>query len=146
MKVILIKDVARLGRRGEVKEVPNGHALNFLIPRKLAIIATEEGMKRLNEEIKKHGEKREHAQQSFTEALARLEKENIPYPIEANDKGVLFKGISAQDIAEQFEKMGIPISRENIMLKQPIKEVGIHDIVLTHGKIEGVCKLEVIKK
>ena len=146
MKVILIKDVAKLGRRGEVKDVPDGHALNMLIPRKLAVIATPEGMKRLNEEVKKHGEHKEQSLSAFKEALKRLETETIKYPTQANEKGSLFKGVNADDIARHLNTQGITVSKENIVLKHPIKEIGIHDIVLAHGGVEGVCKLEVVKK
>jgi len=143
MKVILIKDVARLGRRGEVKEVPDGHAHNFLIPRKMAIIATPEGMKRLNEEVKKHGEQKEHALEAFRGALKRLETETVVYATEANAKGSLFKGVSASDIADALQKMNITVSKENVLQKQPIKEIGMYDIVLSYGGVEGICKLEI---
>lgn len=146
MKVILIKDVARLGRRSEIKEVPDGHALNFLIPRKLAIIATPEGMKRLNEELQKKGEHKATIEKNFEAGLAKLEKQTVSYPADANEKGSLFKGISAQDIAAHLTAQHFPVEKSNIVLAHPIKEVGVHEIGLTHGKVKGSFTLEVVRK
>lgn len=146
MKVILVKDVARMGRKGTVHEVPDGHALNFLIPRKFAIIATPEGMKRINEEHKKHDEHKETAQKSFEEAVTQLKTKNIVCAVEANEKGHLFKGINADDIAKLLAENNFAIGKKHIMLEHPIKDVGIHEIALEHGTQKGVCRLEVVSK
>lgn len=146
MKVILIKDVARMGRKGTVHEVPDGHALNFLIPRKFAIIATPESMKRINEEHKKHGEQKENAQKSFEDAVARLATQNLVYSVEANEKGHLFKGINSDDIAKLLVENNFAITKNHIMLEHPIKNIGIHEVQLVHGTSKGICRLEVIKK
>jgi large subunit ribosomal protein L9 len=146
MKVILIRDVARLGRRLEVKEVPAGHALNFLIPRKLSIPATPENMKRLSAEVTKHAEDREESEKSFHEALAKLGTETVVYVTEANDKGHLFKGVNARDIAEKLSGAGFSITEEDIELPHPLKSVGVHEVPLVRGSVKGVCKLEIVKK
>lgn len=146
MKVILLKDIARLGRRSEVKEVPAGHAINFLIPRKMAVIATPESMSRLTEEVKKHQEQKEHTQDNFREALKKLSELTVQYPVQANAQGHLFKGINADDIARQLQVEGIVIEKGAVILKHPIKELGIHEIVLKQGGVEGVCRLEIVKK
>lgn len=146
MKVILLKDVARLGRKSEVKEVPNGHATNFLIPRGLAISATPESLKRVGEEVKKHAEHKQHDLESFKEALTKLEGKTIRYVTDANDKGSLFKGVNSDDIARTLVSEGVQISREQIVLAQPIKAVGIHEITLKHESTMGMCRLEIVKK
>ncbi len=146
MKVILTKDVARLGRRSEVKEVPDGHAINFLIPRKMAIIATPESMKRLNEEVKKHGEQKDNNLKSFEEAVTKLKDQNIICTVEANEKGHLFKGINVDDIAKLLAQHHFAITKNHIMLEHPIKDVGIHEVALVHGESKGICRLEVVKK
>jgi large subunit ribosomal protein L9 len=146
MKVILIKDVARVGRRSEVKEVPSGHALNFLIPRKLAIPATPENMKRLNEEQRKQETKKGDSEKSFKEALDALEGVTVSYRVEANEQGHLFKGVNANDIAKHLEGEGFGIAPEDIHLEHPIKSVGVHQVPLTRGKEKGLCTLEIVKK
>lgn len=146
MKVILIKDVARLGRRLAVKEVPAGHAQNFLIPRKLAIPATPENMKRLSAEVTKHAKDTEESEKSFREALAKLGTETVTYSTEANEKGHLFKGVNARDIAEKLSGAGFSITEEDIELPHPLKSVGAHEVSLVRGSVKGVCKLEIVKK
>ncbi len=146
MKVILIRDVARLGRKSEVKEVPDGHAINFLLPRKLAIIATKESLKRLTEETGKHAMIEENTQNHFLTALEQNKDKAITHTVEANDQGHLFKGIHADDIANLLNEHGFNITRQNIILETPIKSVGVHTIPLTQGKIKGTIQLEIIKK
>jgi len=146
MKVILIKDVARLGRRYEVKEVPSGHALNFLIPRKLAVIATPEGLKRLSTQVEKQGEQKQQSEEAFLASVKRLSEETILYTTEANEQGHLFKGISKDDIVTHLEGLGIGISKNHIALDHPIKSVGVHEIPLSYAGKNGVCRLEVVKK
>ncbi len=146
MKVILLKDVARLGRKSEVKEVPNGHATNFLIPRGLAIIATTESLKRVTETVKKHAEHKQNDLEAFKEALAQLEARTITYATEANDKGSLFKGVNSDDIVRTLESEGIHIAKEQIVLSHPLKTTGMHELQLKHGGVEGICRLEIVKK
>ncbi len=146
MKVILIKDVARLGRKSEIKEVPNGHATNFLIPRGLAIIANQESTKRHDEEVKKHGEQEESATNAFKTMLATFNKGPITYIAETNEKGVLFKGLRSEDIARHLQTLNFTITKEQIILDRPIKEVGTYEVPLERNTVKGVCHLEIIKK
>jgi large subunit ribosomal protein L9 len=147
MKVILIKDVARLGRKSEVKDVPSGHALNFLIPRKLAVIATPEQLRRLGEEVKQHDAQKEHAHEMFQAACTALGETHVVYAVEANEKGHLFKGINVDDILKHLEStMHIVLQKQTVLLEHPIKELGVHSIPLSFAGIKGVCTLEVIKK
>jgi large subunit ribosomal protein L9 len=145
MKVILIKDVARLGRKSEIREVPNGHALNFLIPQKLAIPATPENMKRVNEGTKKLQEQKSHADQLFADALTALSPKTLAFTVDANEKGSLYKGIGVEDLVHFFEQQGYGIRKHDIILAHPIKETGMHEIALVRGSLSGVCHLEVIK-
>lgn len=146
MKVILVKDVARLGRKSEIKDVPDGHALNFLIPRKLAIIATPESLKRVMEQVSKIGEQKLHGEQEFEGALKKLEAAPVVYTTEANEQGHLFKGINKDDIAALLEGLGVAIKKNHINLEHPIKSLGIHEVPLSHNGVKGVCRLEVVKK
>lgn len=146
MQVILIKDVARLGRKSEIKEVPSGHALNFLIPRKLAVIATPESLKRLSSQISKLDEQKQEENEIFANAIQKLSEANIIYATEANEQGHLFKGISKDDIVAHLEEQGISISKNHLTLDHPIKALGIHEIPLKYNAKEGACRLEVVKK
>jgi large subunit ribosomal protein L9 len=146
MKVILIKDVARLGRKSEIKEVPDGHAINFLIPRKLAIIATPESIKRHGVEMKKQTEQKVQIQKSFEETLAKLKHETITYKVDANAQGHLYKGVNAEDIAKYLTALNYAITKQHVVLEHPLKEVGTYEISLVQGTLKGSCTLLIVTK
>jgi large subunit ribosomal protein L9 len=129
MKIILLKDVAKLGKKNDVKEVSSGHALNLLIPRGDAIAATKQSMKQV--EIQKTKSEGERAIQNelIAENLAALNKTVLTVKGKANDKGHLFAGLHREEIAaELFKQTRLQISPESIQLEHPIKEVGEHSI------------------
>lgn len=144
MKVILLRDVARLGKRSEVKDVPAGHALNFLIPQKLALPATPENLRRIEKEHAHHAEKTAHHEADFKVALETLSKEAIELSAQANAQGHLFKGIHAADIALRFKELNIPISADEIDLAHPIKEVGEHTVLLRTPTQQSSCIVRII--
>lgn len=147
MKVILVRDVARLGRRNEIKDVPDGHALNFLIPKKLAVIATPQEIKRLNEEVGKHDAAHTETLRAFDYACEALKDTPVTYEGEASEQGQLFKGINERDIALVLkERMGIILHENTIKLPHHIKSVGTHEVQLSFEGHEGVCTLHVVKK
>jgi large subunit ribosomal protein L9 len=128
MKVILLKDVSKLGGRYEVKEVSSGYASNFLIPKGLVKVATSGEMKRM-EKLKEDGkQKREEEKNVLKEQLKKLEAEKVELLYPANDKGHLFKGVQKEDIVEALGKKGVNIKPDYIELEKPIKEIGDYDI------------------
>ncbi len=146
MKVILLRDVAKVGRKGEVCEVPSGHAINLLIPRKFAAPATTENMSRHKAETARRAQGQAQTADAFQEAVNVLKEKVIMYVTGANAQGHLFKGIHADDIAARLTEDGYPISEQAIVLAHPIKDLGTHMITLKQGGIEGVCTLEVVKQ
>lgn len=131
MKVILKKDVAKLGKRHAVVEVPDGYALNKLIPQGMAIPASPENLKRISNlkaEAFAHMAADEGA---YLAALATLATKTITLTVEANAQGHLFKAIKANDIHDALVAEGItaiPISA--ITITSPIKSCGEHVITL----------------
>ncbi len=146
MKVILLKDVARIGRRGAIIEVPTGHALNFLMPRKMAEPATPENLKRQLERQSKQAQNVVATEASFEEALKKLSETPVELSAPANEQGHLFKGIKAIDISDRLKELGLVISPENIDLPQPIKALGAHEVALMSGMKRGVFTLTIIQK
>lgn len=146
MKVILLKDVARLGRKSEVKDVPLGHAQNFLIPRKLAVLATPENLKRLNADTTRIKKEEAEEIQSFEQALSGLKGQKVTYAAEANEQGHLFRGVNAKDIAGTIQALGFSVDEHNVVLEHPLKTIGVHEITLVRGEQRGVCTLEIVAK
>lgn len=144
MKVILIQDVARLGRRSEIKDVPRGHALNFLIPRKLVIPATSENLKRHKELMSKSESLKAETVQSFQDVLTTLKDQTVTHKAPANEKNHLFSGVGAEAIVEILKEQGHHIDASVIKLEQPIKELGAFTIELEQGDIKGNFTLEIV--
>ncbi len=136
MKVILLTDVAKLGKRFDVKDVSSGHATNFLIPSKFAIAATAEALKSLDVQKKKAEGEKKVQEELLIKNLAELDGKTLTIKEKANKKGHLFAGLHREEIAKQIAKLTrIEIDPSNIMLDQPIKDLGEHTIeVKTEGK------------
>lgn len=146
MKVILLRDVARVGKRFEVKEVPSGHALNFLIPQKLALSATKEHIQRVEALKARAVANHEEEAIAFEKLVALLHDNPITLAMESNESGHLFKGVKALDIAQAATKDGTLLKPEYIDLKEPIKSIGEHHIPLHFGSKRAECILIIMKK
>ena len=146
MKVILIKDVPKLGKKGDVVEVSDGHARNYLIPRKLAVEATEGNLKHLMDEKKQHQEKEERLRKKSEELLKKLKKRTWEIRVKAGEKGKLFGSLTSGNIAEKLSEMsGLDIDKKWIKLKKPIKETGEYDVDLKlPAGVKGKIKIRVL--
>lgn len=142
MKVIFTKDVPRVGKKDEIKELPNGYVQNFLIPRGLAELASASAIARLvlRKTLVENAKKKKDS--SVKEALATLRKANIIMRGKANEQGHLFASIHKEGIAAEIEKkLHVLLSPGYILLDEPIKNIGTHIIKLKAGEEEGVITL-----
>lgn len=133
MKVILLQDVARLGRKFEVAEVPDGHAQNYLIPRRLAEPASASRIAQLERQRESASAQREELRAQIEAFVASLGDAPLELSAEANAQGHLFKGIRAADIARAIAaRAQLSIAQDAIDMRQPLKEVGEHTVTLTY--------------
>ncbi len=145
MKIILLKDVAKVGQCGAVKEVADGYALNFLIARGLAIQATPEKVAAFEAAQKREGETREKVHAALVKAVQSLEGARIEITARATEKGGLFKSIVAADIVRAIvAQKGISIPEELIDLPKPIKQVGETKIVFAVTDAKAAITLAVV--
>jgi len=124
VKVILLQDIEDLGKKYEIKEVKNGHARNFLIPKKMARAATKQALKWLEsqkEVIEKEMEEDLKKAQAIASQLDGLE---LNISVKVGDEGQLFESIGAQKIVEKLKDMGFEFKKSQIKLENPIKELG----------------------
>lgn len=128
MKVVLLKDVRDMGKAGTALDVSDGHALNFLIPRKLAVLATPAALKKADALSKAANEQRELAAKLISDRLSALAEEKIVIRRKANDQGHLYDGVDAKEIAEAA---GLP--EDAIRIERPFKEVGEHEVPVSKG-------------
>ena len=145
MKVILLEDVKSLGKKGEVVNVNDGYARNFVLPKKLGVEATGKNMNDLklqkaNEEkvAKEHLE----AAQAFAK---EMENDHVIVSIKAGEGGRTFGSVSSKEIATAYkEQCGKEIDKKKIILSEPIKSFGVYEVaVKLHPKVTGTLKVKV---
>ena len=147
MKVILLDDVASVGRRGDVRDVSDGYARNFLIPKKLALSASAGNLKNL-EHIKNQQEAKAerikgdaHGLQQRIEALTYEERR------QASEEGKLFGSVTSQDLADFLGKHGIKIERRRIQLDEPIKTLGETLVpIRLHADVTAQLRVSVVRE
>ncbi|MCX8014674.1 MAG: 50S ribosomal protein L9 [candidate division WOR-3 bacterium] len=140
MKIILTQDFERLGKKGDVVNVKDGYARNYLIPRKIAIEATKERLAQIDA-IKAELAKREERRIKKLQRLAqKLETLSLKAELKMGEAGA-FGAITNADIAKLLKDAGYDIDRHKIELSNPIKEIGIFDIPINLGEVKATIKL-----
>ena len=145
MEVILKEDVASLGHRGEVVKVADGYARNFLLPRKMAMQATEAN-KAVIEQMKTAAARRSATEKTLAEALlAKLEPVVLSFTRKTAEHGHLFGSVTSADIAAALETKGFEVDRRKIQLPDPIKSVGDTTVALKlHREVTAHLKVTVL--
>lgn len=145
MEVILLKDVKGQGKKGDIIKVSDGYARNFLIPRGIAIEATEGSKKKLKEEKAARERKRQQELKEARKLSERISSLKVALRVKAGEKGKLFGSVTAKDIAEALEKQhGIKIDKKKIVLDEPIKNTGEFEVeVKVYREISAGLKVEI---
>ncbi len=147
MKVILIEDVKSLGAMGDIVDVKDGFARNFLFPENLARLAVDANLK-IIEGIKKKkilaASKEKKEAEVLREKISAL---SCTIPVEAGEDDKLFGSVTSHDISQAFESEGLSIDKRQINLEEPIKKLGVYNIsVKLHPEVTAEVKVWVVKK
>ncbi len=146
MEVIFLKDVKGQGKKGEVKKVKDGYAINFLIKNNLAVAKTDKGLEILDKEKKEEKAKEERNIEEATKIKTKLEKEIISFKIKTGDMDKVFGSISTKQIKEELDKLGYNINKNQIILDHAITSLGIHDVeIVIYKKVKTNLKVKVTK-
>lgn len=145
MKVILRKTVPGLGRVNEVKEVSEGYARNYLIPRGLAAIATEAAIEQAQRQMQAEKDRKARQRSEAEMLAARLGELTLVFKAKAGEKGRLYGSITAQQIAEAIEKqLHRPFDKRCLELEQPLRQLGEHVIpVKLEGGVRATVRVEI---
>lgn len=146
MKVILLRDVARIGRRAEVIEVSDGYALNQLIPKRLAEPATDANLKKVAQAKAGVQAQVDSRAEAFNKALSQLNLSPLQISADANELGHLFKAIHEADIVAAANARGVHLESHNVVIETSVKSLGAHGITLKEGGTKVSYTIEVIKK
>ncbi len=147
MEVILREDIDKLGNRGQLVRVAPGYARNFLLPRRLAVAATESNKKIVEQERQAHL-RRDAKQVADAQELAKLMGAlEVTIHQKAGENDQLFGSVTAQDIATSLEKQGYTIDRKKVHLEEPIKQLGDYKVaVRLHRDVTLEVPVHVVKE
>lgn len=144
MKVILLKDVRRVGQRNEIKNVADGYALNFLFPQKLAEPATPEKVAAFAAQTAAEEAARQKEEEQLDNKVAMLRGKTETLAARATPKGGLFKSIVAKDILKAvLAQHSLELPEESVVVAEPIKTAGTHTVALKSKKQKAELTLEV---
>jgi len=145
MELILKEDIASLGYKNDIVKVKNGYGRNYLIPKGLAVIASEQAKKVLAEDLRQRAHKFEKIKQEAEQVAAKLEGVSLEIPVKTSKSGSVFGGISTTRIAEELRKKGIEIDRKKIEVVGNIKTVGSYvAIVRLHKEVTVEIPYELV--
>lgn len=128
MRVVLKRDVVGLGRNGDVKDVADGYAKNYLLPRGLAIEASAGELKRVAQERASAKAKKERQHSEAEELAARLQQTALVFKLKVGPQGKAFGSVTERDISSALEKQGFRVPHERIQLGEPLRSLGAHQV------------------
>ena len=147
MKIILRQNFEKLGKIGEIVDVKDGYARNYLIPRKIAFLASEGNLRALEEEKKQHVSQQTKALQHAKKMAAEFEKVSITLKVKVGEDEKLFGSVTSQMIADALVEKGITVDKRIVELEEPIKALGIYTInVKLHQEVMGKVKVWVVRE
>jgi large subunit ribosomal protein L9 len=130
VKVILTNDVEKLGKSGELKDVAEGFARNFLIPRKLAVPAAGGAYRAWQHDIASREEKRKREREEAEIAATRIASTTLTLGVKVGEGGKLYGSIGAKDIADALARRGIEVDRHKVDLEEPLKTLGTYKVAI----------------
>lgn len=144
MKVIFLKDVKGQGKKGQVKEVSEGYARNFLIPRGLAAPANESNLKQLEQLNKAQNRRKEQEKAEAEQQAEAIGKLKLEFRVKAGEGGRLFGSITSKQIAEELAKLGYKIDKRKIALDDPIRSLGVTKVqIRLHPEVTATVDVQV---
>ena len=147
MKIILLEDVSKVGRRGEVRDVSDGYARNFLIPKKLALGATAGNLKNLEHIKKQANAKADRAKADAEGIRAQIEALAYEERRQASEEGKLFGSVTSQHLVDFLDKHGVKVERRRVQLDEPIKTLGETSVpVRLHAEVTAQLRVSVVRE
>ena len=146
MEVIFIKDLKNQGKKGQIKNVKDGYAENYLIKNGYAVKKTKENVSKLNHEVAKKEKLDAENKEKASKLKEQLEKETLEFKVKTGENDKVFGSISVKQIKQELERKGYQIEKSMIEIKNPISSLGFHNVELNlYPEITAIIKVHVIK-
>ena len=146
MEVIFIKDLKNQGKKGQIKNVKDGYAENYLIKNGYAVKKTKENISKLNHEVEKKKKEDEENKKKATELKNKLSKVTLEFKVKTGEGDKVFGSVSVKQIKDELQKQGYSIEKSQIELDTSISSLGFHNVKLNlYQDIEATVKVHVIK-
>lgn len=147
MKVIFLKDVKGQGKKGEIKNVSEGYAQNFLLPQGLAQPATEGAVKTLDNQKKAEDRRKEQEKQEAQALGAKLAETTVQLRAKAGEGGRLFGAITNKQVADELEKLKLKLDKRKIVMDEPIRTLGVTKVtVKLHPEVTSTLNVHVVEE
>lgn len=147
MQVILLKDVDRLGKIGDIVKVKDGYGTNFLVPRKLAKRVTRMSVKFMEDEKKKAGQKLKRIKDKSDKFREKIESISCTIAVPAGEDEKLFGTVTTEMVAEAYGQEGVEIDKKQIQISEHINKLGVYNVdIKLHPEVTATVKLWVVKK
>lgn len=147
MKVILLQDVDKLGKKGDIKQVSDGYARNFLIPKKIAVLANKSEIIKAEEQKKIDQEQAERDLIKFQKIASQIDEFDLEIKVKAGDDDKLFGAVTSSKISEELKKNNFEVEKDQIKLDEPIKEIGEYEVKIEFPhNLEAKIKVIIIKE
>lgn len=146
MKVILLKDVKKQGKKDDIIEVSDGYGMNYLIKNGLAVAATKTSTKILSNELDKRKQEEEKLVKEMQEMRDKIIRENITFKVKTGTMDKVFGNISSKQIAEYLNKMGYKVDKKQIQIDSPLDTLGTHNVTVElHKKVRFNIRVNLVK-
>ena len=145
MKVILSQDVKKLGKKGDIVEVQEGYGRNFLLPRKMAVLATAQSVNVAKQQAGSKARKEAMASDEAKLMASQLEKVEVTIPVRIGEGGKLFGSVTGKDVSEALKKQNIDIDKKKISIKGNVTGTGVYEAVIkVHPAITSTVKVNIV--
>ncbi len=147
MEVILLKTVPPLGNRGDTVKVKAGYARNYLLPRKLAVVASESNRRIFQEEEKTLADRDKRAMLGAKQRASTMLDLSCTIPVQVGEEDKLYGSVTAGDIASALSNQGVEVDRKQVVLEEPIKKIGVYTVeIKLHREVSVPARVWVVKE